>query len=96
MEVRDFTGCFVLDGREAEEMDLRVIVSTGGGVTSGSGSFAVPAAMVGRDMDAPLTFRIRAGGELSVLVREFDLTEGRAYFLVSGRVPDVAGAVRSA
>ncbi|GKY88960.1 hypothetical protein [Sinisalibacter aestuarii] len=92
MEVRDFTGSFLIDGRETEEMDLRVILSTGGGVTSGSGSFPVPAALAGRVMEGPLTFRTSAGDEITVLVRDFILTEGRAYFLTSGRVPQTAGS----
>jgi hypothetical protein len=97
MEVRDFTGCFILDGRETEVMDLRVILSTGGGgVTSGSGSFAVPAALAGLVVEGGLTFRTTEGDQLSIQVREVELTEGRAYFLTSGRVPGVRGAVRSA
>lgn len=89
MQVLDFTGCFVLDGRALEEMDLRVILSTGGGgVTSGSGSFALPMALVGRAEQAPLSFRLTTGETLTLIVREIDLAEGVAYFLTEGVVPE--------
>lgn len=99
MEVRDFTGCFVLDGRELEVMDLRVIVSTGGGgITSGSGSFALPMALVGRAEQAPLSFRLTTGEALTIVVREVDLVDGVAYFLTEGVVPEIrtAGSERRA
>lgn len=99
MEVRDFTGCFVLDGRELEVMDLRVIVSTGGGgITSGSGSFALPMALVGRAEQAPLSFRLTSGEALTIVVREVDLVDGVAYFLTEGVVPEIrtAGSERRA
>jgi hypothetical protein len=97
MEVRDFKGCFVLDGRDGEEMDLRVILSTGGGgVTSGSGSFALPMALVGRAGEVPLTFRLTSGETLRILVREIDLADGLAYFLTEGAVPEGASVARRA
>lgn len=101
MEVRDFTGCFVLDGRELEEMDLRVILSVGGGgLRAGSGSFALPMALVGRAEQAVLTFRTSGGDEISLRVREVDLVDGVAYFLTEGDVPQAedggAGQSRSA
>lgn len=89
MQVLDFKGCFVIDGRELEEMDLRVILSTGGGgVTSGSGSFALPMALVGRADQAPLTFRLTTGEALTLVVREIDRADGLAYFLTEGVVPE--------
>lgn len=92
MEIRDFKGCFVLDGRETDEIALRVILSNGGGgVTSGSGSFALPLALAGRAERAPLTFRLTTGEALTILVREIDLVDGVAYFLTEGVVPVARG-----
>lgn len=92
MQIRDFTGCFVLDGRETEEITLRVIFSTGGGgITSGSGSFALPLALVGRAEEGPLSFRLAGGEALTILVREIDLVEGVAWFLTEGEVPETRG-----
>lgn len=92
MQILDFKGCFVLDGRETEEIALRVIVSTGGGgLTSGSGSFALPLALVGRAEEGPLGFRLSSGEALTILVREIDPIEGVAWFLTEGAMPE-AGA----
>ncbi|OIP85385.1 MAG: hypothetical protein AUK37_04265 [Rhodobacterales bacterium CG2_30_65_12] len=92
MQILDFTGCFVLDGRETEEIALRVIVSAGGGgITSGSGSFALPLALVGWSGEGPLSFRLISGEVLTIVVREIDPVEGVAWFLTEGAMP-VAGA----
>ena len=87
MEVRTFTGCFVIDGRESETVALRVILSTGGGVTSGSGSFELPLALVGAGAGAAVAFRTAAGEALARQIREIDRVEGVAYFLTEGVVP---------
>ncbi len=87
MELRVFKGCFVIDGWESDEVDLRVILSTGGGITAGSGSFSVPAALVGRIDVGSLTFRTDRGDSFSLLVREIDPAEGEAYFLTGASLP---------
>lgn len=87
MEVREFSGCFLVDGRETDVMALRVVLSTGGGRRFGSGDFPVPAALAGLVGEEPLTFRLDSGEELVLVVREFDLLDGRAYFLTEGAVP---------
>lgn len=93
MDVRDFTGAFLVDGRETEAMDLRIIVSTGGdGRRIGSGSFAVPPALAGRVDGGTLIFRTDADDEILLEVREFILTEGRVYFLTSPDLPVERGA----
>lgn len=89
MEIRDFTGAFVVDGRETDRMDLRVLITSGGGETFGSGSFRVPAAMIGLETSGPVTFRCADGQEIDMQVREFDMTHGVAYFLTLGSVPEV-------
>lgn len=88
MEVRAYFGRFVTAGQDSAPMSLQVILSTSGGVTSGSGDFEVPAALVGflRQEDA-LTFRTEAGEEFAVVVREVDVGEGHAYFLTRGALP---------
>ncbi|MAM60615.1 hypothetical protein [Maritimibacter sp. UBA3975] len=87
MELRDFRGSFRIDGRETDRMDLRILLTIGGGETHGSGAFRVPAAMIGTETGGPLTFVTEAGDEITVVVREFDLTQGVAYFLTEGEVP---------
>lgn len=87
MELRDYIGCFVIDGCESDEVDLRVILSTGGGVTTGSGSFPVPAALVGRLDEGPLTFRTYSGEEIILTVREVDPMSGEAFFLTGAALP---------
>ncbi|MBV7409918.1 hypothetical protein [Maritimibacter sp. DP1N21-5] len=97
MELRDFSGCFIVEGRETETMDLRVLLTVGGGETHGSGAFRVPAAMIGMEAAGPLTFRTSEGEEMTLIVREFDLVNGVAYFLTDGAVPDTdAGSQRAA
>jgi len=88
MEVRAFFGRLVSGDLGTEPMTLQVILSTGGGITSGSGDFEVPLALVGfiRE-EEPLVFRTEAGEEFTVLVRDFDIAEGRAYFLTEGDLP---------
>lgn len=86
MEIRDFTGRFVIDGIETEPMDLRVLITTGGGEVHGSGSFRLPAALVGAERGGPLTFLTTGGEELRMTIREFDMVHGMAYFLVEGEV----------
>lgn len=88
MEIRDFTGCFIVDGRETDRTELRVLVTRGGGETHGSGSFRVPPAMIGIEAAGPLTFRCVDGEEITLAVREFDMTNGLAYFLTEGAVPE--------
>lgn len=87
MEIRDFTGSFVIDGRETDRLDLRILITHGGGVQHGSGSFLVPPAMIGFEAQGPVTFRCIDGAEITLLVREFDMTNGLAYFLTEGAVP---------
>ena len=94
MEVREYHGVFVTGGVETEEMALRVILSTSAGVVSGSGSFALPAALVGMT-DERLSFRTREGAELTLVVREVDRFEGAAYFLTEGRLPELRRAQRA-
>ncbi|WP_298499390.1 hypothetical protein [uncultured Maritimibacter sp.] len=96
MELRDFSGAFLIDGRETEVMDLRVLMTVGGGEMHGSGAFRVPAAMIGLEAAGPLTFRTAAGEEIRLIVREFDLVNGVAYFLTEGAVPEIPGAKRAA
>ncbi|MEJ2034940.1 MAG: hypothetical protein P8X69_02105 [Maritimibacter sp.] len=85
MELRHYSGCFIIDGRESEEVDLRVILSTGGGVTTGSGSFQVPASLVGLIESGTLRYRTLAGEEFNLTLREIDM--GEAYFLTGGLIP---------
>jgi len=53
-------------------------------VRMGSGDFEVPAVLAGLVDEGPLTFRLSGGEELVIEVREFDLLDGRAYFLTEG------------
>lgn len=88
MQVVDFEGCFVIEGRETEVCQLRVILSTGGdGVTSGSGTMALPLPLVGVAPGTALTFRTVAGDEIGLDLREVDTTEGVGYFLTTTAVP---------
>ena len=97
MQVLDFDGCFVFDGRETEVCQLRVILSTGGdGVTSGSGTMALPLALVGVAPGTALTFRTTEGDEIGLDLREVDATEGVGYFLTTGAVPADQRAERTA
>ena len=97
MEVRDFKGVFVIDGREAEAGPLRVIVSNGGGgVTSGSGTFALPLALVGARPGTRFGFRTEAGEDIALVLREVDAVEGVGYFLTEGPLPVAAPAARRA
>ena len=92
MELRDFSGAFLIDGRETEVMDLRVLMTVGGGEVHSSGAFRVPAAMIGMEAAGPLTFRTDAGDDIRLIVREFDLVNGVAYFLTEGAVPETRGS----
>ncbi len=92
MELRDFRGSFLVDGHETERMDLRILLTIGGGETHGSGAFRVPAAMIGSESEGPLTFVTDTGETITLHVREFDLTQGVAYFLTDGAVPAMARA----
>lgn len=97
MEVRDFKGCFVIDGRETETCNLRVILSTGGnGVTSGSGAVALPLALVGVEPGTRLTFRTDGGDEIGLEMREVDAVDGWGYFLTVGELPRLAQEARRA
>ena len=97
MQVVDFEGCFVIEGRETEVCQLRVILSTGGdGVTSGSGTMALPLALVGTAPGTALTFRTSAGDEIALDLREVDAAEGVGYFLTTGAVPAQQRAERTA
>ncbi len=93
MEVIDFKGCFEFEGRRSDEMTLRVIVSKSGGETVGSGSFSLPLMLVGLPSGAEVSFFPNEGGEIRVLIREIDESDGVGYFLTSG---DVARSRRSA
>ncbi len=85
MQVVDYEGCFVVDGRETEVCQLRVILSTGGaGVTSGSGAIVLPPALVGTRPGTALAFRTRDGDEIALELREIDPAEGVGYFLTAG------------
>lgn len=95
MEIRDFTGSFLVDGQETDLMELRVLITQGGGETFGSGSFRVPTAMIGLESSGPVTFRCTGGEEITMTVREFDMTRGLAYFLTMGEVPDVRESKRA-
>lgn len=96
MELREYDGCLVIDGREGETMRLRVALSSAGGVTTGAGSFPVPFALVGASDDTRVTFRTDAGARLTLLIREIDPAEGYAYFLTEGVVPEVEVRQKSA
>jgi len=97
MELRDFKGCFVVDGREVETGSLRVIVSTGGdGLRLGSGTFALPLALVGAAPGTPFGFRSEAGEEIALILREIDPVEGVGYFLTEGPISERATAARRA
>jgi hypothetical protein len=87
MELRAYKGCFVIGDRESEEVDLRVILSTGGGVTEGSGSFSVPASLVGQIAPGLDRFRTRSGDDITLNVCEIDPTQGEAYFLTGAGLP---------
>lgn len=97
MQVIDLEGRFVVDGRETEVCQLRVILSTGGdGVTSGSGTMALPLALVGLAPGTRLGFRTLAGDEIGLDLREVDETEGVGYFLTTGAVPTTQRSERTA
>lgn len=95
MERREYHGHLVIDGREGEPMMLRVALSTVGAVMTGAGSFAMPFALVGAPEETRVIFRTDAGDELTLLIREADPAEGRAYFLTEGVVPDSRGRAAS-
>ena len=73
----------------AQDPDFLTI---GGGETHGSGAFRVPPAMIGTESEGPLTFVTDTGETITLHVREFDLTQGVAYFLTDGAVPAMARA----
>lgn len=89
MELRDFPGFFLIDGRRTDGMDLRILITRGGGEVHGSGAFRVPAAMIGLETRGPLTFVTETDEEITLVVREFDLTQGVAYFVTEGVVPEL-------
>lgn len=91
MDLRPFQGHLVIDGRDGEPMELRIAISTAGGGTTGAGSFAMPYALVGAREDDKVTFRTRAGDEITLILREVDPIEGQVYFLTEGAVPATIG-----
>jgi len=97
MQVIDLEGYFVIDGREVGAGSLRVIVSTGGdGVRHGSGTFALPLALVGAAAGTAFGFRSAAGEEIALTLREIDPVEGVGYFLTEGPIPGQSTAARRA
>jgi hypothetical protein len=97
MEILDLQGYFVIDGREVEAGSLRVIVSTGGdGLRLGSGTFALPLALVGAAPGTAFGFRSEAGEEIALTLREIDPAEGVGYFLTEDPIPERAAAARRA
>ena len=86
MEVREYKGVFIASGVTTEACTLRVILSTAAGETSGSGSFELPAAIVGLT-DRGLVFRTEEGDELALVLRDIDHGQGVAWFLTEGCVP---------
>ncbi len=95
METRAFDGHLVVDGQETEPFRLKVLLSTDNGVTTGTGSFAVPLALVGVGEGSPVCFRTDRGEAISLLLTEIDPAEGRAYFLTLGALPAAIPARRA-
>ena len=87
METRGYDGYLVVDGQESEWFALKVLLSTDNGGTTGTGSFAIPLALVGAREGSAVTYRTVTGGTLTLLLTELDPAEGQAYFLTLGPLP---------
>jgi len=93
METREFDGFLVVDGQETEPFRLKVLLSTDKGFTSGTGSFAIPPALVGVREGTSVNYHQTDQGEaLTLLLSEIDPAEGVVYFLTLGKVPAVPRA----
>ena len=90
METREFDGFLVVDGQETEPFRLKVLLSTDKGITSGTGSFPLPASLVGVREGTSVSYRTEDGAGLTLLLSEIDPAEGLAYFLTLGAVPGLA------
>ena len=87
METRVFDGHLVVDGQETGSLRLKVLLSTDSGFTTGTGSFAVPLALVGVREGTSVSFRTEQGETINLLLSEIDPAEGTAYFLTLGVLP---------